>query len=506
MQTFKILRLRLLENEIFKDIDIQFYDLDSTPNEPYTTLIIGPNGTGKSNLLRTIIYLFSELNSFNKDGKRTARITGKFCLEYELNGKKFKYLNFDFENPDNNIEASTKPRIWVNGEMMTHKQIELPDSIIALSVMLTDKFPVELENYPSYSYLGIKANSNTARTSTYITKTINLLYESLGDENTQVHIEKALNFLGYDKVLYVSYYPRYKHIFFRGSLTITSFHDFFLHYWKYTKREEGNPPWSVNTYKRIIENDPDRIKELVNLCNKLSGQLEREYEGSRTQYFEFDVFENYLTRRETLLIRTLHSLDLVSYPSIAFRKSDKYLTLENSSSGEYHFISGFIGLLAKLKQNSLVLIDEPENSLHPNWQMKYITLLKEVFKDFQSCHFLIATHSHFLVSDLNRDSSAIVGLNKNKIVTATKIPANTYGWAAEDILVNIFKTPSSRNYYLTDLLEKIFELLSKEPTETVIYNLKGHIDSLKALDLSGLKDNDPLKDVITKLFERFENV
>jgi energy-coupling factor transporter ATP-binding protein EcfA2 len=506
MQSFKVLRLRLKENPIFDNIDINFYDVNDKPTEPYTTLIIGPNGTGKSNLLKIIIQLFAELSSFKKEGKRTARFVGKFCFDFELDGKFYRYLNFDFEKSSIVEAIIAKPRIWVNGVIMTHKQIEIPNSIIALSVMLTDKFPVDIDGFPNYAYLGVKVNSNTARTSTYVTKTINLLYESLYDNETHRHIEKALAFLGYEEVLYVSYYPRYKHIFFRDTLTEKLFHDFFTQYWKYTKREEGSPPWSVNTYKRIIDRNPERVKELVDLCNKLSGHLEREYEGSRTQYFEFDVFDNYLSQKEITLIKELHALDLISYPSIAFRKQKKYFMLEDSSSGEYHFISGFIGLLAKLKENSLVLIDEPENSLHPNWQMKYISLLKDVFKDFKSCHFLIATHSHFFVSDLNHKSSTIVGLNKGDNITATSIPANTYGWSAEDILLNIFRTPGTRNYYLSDQLGKIFELISKEPTEQIVINLKKQIADLKKLDLSGIKENDPLKNIIAKLFERFENV
>lgn len=504
MNSFKILRLRIFDNYIFKDFDVSLYDLTDKPKEPYTTLIIGPNGTGKSNLLRFIILLFSELNEFKITGKRNGKINGKFNLEYEYNGKIFSYLNYNFnEELPYQPKKDLKPQIWIDNAISTHNHIEIPNSVIALSVMLTDKFPTEIQDFEQYVYLGVKINSNTARTSSFVTKTINLLYESISDEKVFKNLTKGLAFLEYENELNVSYYPRYKHIFFKGQLTEKKFEQFFTNFWEYTKRDKENPPWSLNTFKRIKERSPDKIIKLVDLCNRISSILEYEYEGSRTQYFEFNVLDNQFSIVDLKLIKDLHSLDLISYPSIGFRKKGNYFQLSESSSGEYHFISGFIGLLAKIKPNSLILIDEPENSLHPNWQMKYISFLKSVFRDFKDCHFIITSHSHFMVSDLSNSSSCIVGLNKGENISAEKIPSDTYGWSAEEILLKIFKTPSSRNYYLTEKLGQVFELISKKPTQKSFDEITKNVDELKKLDLSGLNDEDPLKDVIKKLFQKF---
>ena len=75
-----------------------------------------------------------------------------------------------------------------------------------------------------------------------------------------------------------------------------------------------------------------------------------------------------------------------------------------------------IGLLATIKPNSLVFIDEPEISLHPNWQMRYLSFLRELFSDeiFATSHILIATHSHFVISDLKGENSKIIGLKKDE--------------------------------------------------------------------------------------------
>lgn len=506
MQGLKILRLQLYENKIFDDLDISFYDEKDHPKEPYTSLIIGPNGTGKSNLLKTVILLFQEINEFKKTGKRTPKISGKFSFDYSINGQHYNYFNAEFIlKNDEKIVKEVRPQIWLKGEQLSNNQFEVPPGIIALSIMLTDKFPTELSGYKGYSYLGVKYNASTARTTTFIRKTVELLFNTLDNDFLQENIFKGLKFLDYDRFLYISYTPRYKSIIFNEELTAEKFEDFFLRFWKYTKRPEGSPPWSLNYFKRLKEEAPSKIPKLVRLCKKIKGNLEKVYPGSRSEYFGFNIFDTSFSKEELKLINDLYSLDLISYPSLTFKKQGKEFEIEDSSSGEYHFISGFIGLLAKIQENSLVLIDEPENSLHPNWQMKYISFLKSIFKQFKSCHFIVATHSHFLVSDLDGNSSNINVLRKGEFIEAQPIPSNTYGWSAEEILLNVFQTPSTRNYYLSEELGNIFQLISEEPNERNVKEIKSKIEKLKKLDLTGLSKSDPLKDVVNQLFLKFAN-
>ena len=59
-------------------------------------------------------------------------------------------------------------------------------------------------------------------------------------------------------------------------------------------------------------------------------------------------------------------------PSIDFLQMSPNEILEGysiaeSSSGEFHLFSSFVGFMASIKLYSLILIDEPEISLHPNW-------------------------------------------------------------------------------------------------------------------------------------------
>ena len=62
------------------------------------------------------------------------------------------------------------------------------------------------------------------------------------------------------------------------------------------------------------------------------------------------------------------------------------------SSGEQHQIVLFYELIFKSKPNSLFLIDEPEISLHVDWQRCFLDDLLKITKIIDST-FLIATHS-----------------------------------------------------------------------------------------------------------------
>jgi predicted ATP-binding protein involved in virulence len=82
-----------------------------------------------------------------------------------------------------------------------------------------------------------------------------------------------------------------------------------------------------------------------------------------------------------------------------FRTPDgKSLATEALSSGEQHLVALLYELLFRVAPNSLVLIDEPEISLHIAWQHDFVDDLAEIAAicDFDA---IVATHSPDIVSD-----------------------------------------------------------------------------------------------------------
>ena len=77
---------------------------------------------------------------------------------------------------------------------------------------------------------------------------------------------------------------------------------------------------------------------------------------------------------------------------------DKPLPVTALSSGEQHELVLLYQLLFKVDPDSLILIDEPELSLHVVWQQQFLQDLQEITR-LASFDVLIATHSPQIIHD-----------------------------------------------------------------------------------------------------------
>lgn len=81
-----------------------------------------------------------------------------------------------------------------------------------------------------------------------------------------------------------------------------------------------------------------------------------------------------------------------------------FINVDHLSSGEQHLVALFTQLLFDTEQESIVLIDEPEISLHPAWQHE-ITSDLHLIQQHNGSQWILATHSPSIVNsrwDLER--------------------------------------------------------------------------------------------------------
>lgn len=83
---------------------------------------------------------------------------------------------------------------------------------------------------------------------------------------------------------------------------------------------------------------------------------------------------------------------------IKSKSENKNIAVKNLSSGEQNELIIFYNLLFKTTKGDIVLIDEPEISLHIAWQQQLIADLKEIAKE-TGISLLIATHSPDIIGD-----------------------------------------------------------------------------------------------------------
>lgn len=524
MSGFKILNIEVKDNDYLGDIDLQFVNLKETENGPYFSVIIGPNGTGKSNILRLIINLFRDLNQYKNTNTLGSNVPKRFGMEYSMNNKKFIYSNFmragkhDFvavtnENPKKyyTILPDTKEgELKFNQnpiESLPNEDVVLPNKIIASSIMLTDKYPIindKKESFEQYKYLGVRRlnSPGTAGTQTYINRTVEFIADSLNKPKFKEKIKDVLNFLELEEKFIIQFTPRYRSKIFTGNLDVKMFDDFFYKKAGLTRQTEL---WGKPYYEKMSTTEKQSV---IDFCNTIvnNDKIVKPYEGAFSRVLEYDVMNNGSFTKDYINISHLRKLDLFSFPYFKVSKKGKEIDAEESSSGESHFISTLISIISNIEENSLILIDEPELSLHPNWQIKYIHFLNEIFKEYKSCHFIICTHSHFLISDLRSENSQIIGLNRTdelKVVDFGTNIENTYGWSAEEVLLKVFQVPTTRNYFVAEKLGEVLDLISKPIDERNEIEIKKQVAKLVEYNLDKLSAEDPLYDVIGKLIKRY---
>lgn len=537
---FKLLSLDLRENSLMGRSNLSYSFVDPNYNQKsiYTTIIIGVNGTGKSNLFRIVIELLKELSDLSKGKNRSYSVDGLFNLKYSLNGDIYEYTNMlyadgsfksdgqpelDSQNPD----KSNRAYLRINGKKQDgFSNAFFPLSIVANSIMLTDKFPFfkkeeietgeKVDAFPQYKYLGVRNIPQSASTRAYVRRTVEFIveqFEKKGSSKTGfiAALKRATDFLEINNSIDIFYYTSNNAKFFKGDLTPTGLDQYFESIREKYSKPEDNPPFKLNQYLKI-KDDRKLIRAICDFCNKLAneGKLEKlPYKYSSIRKIIYNLIEPELFERlntEYLMLEHLRQLGMISPPEIQLKREGGY-SLQESSSGEYHFFSSIVGLMATVKPtNSLILIDEPEISLHPNWQMKYLSFLRELFShpEYASCHIMVATHSHFLISDLKGDSSKIIGLKRTgKEIKIIDLPngIDTFGWSAEDVLYNIFNVRSSLNYYLQADLTELLGMIANNIKDSE--KISAILAKLNALPK---RENDPLQEIIVEATEYLDSI
>lgn len=193
--------------------------------------------------------------------------------------------------------------------------------------------------------------------------------------------------------------------------------------------------------------------------------------------------------------KTLLQYGLIKLMDLKLSKpSNSDMSLRRASSGEQCMLVIMLGIAGHITDYSKIFIDEPEISLHPQWQEKFMELLIEVFSSYRGCNFFIATHSPQTISRLRNSNCFITSLTKREIYNATDFRARS----ADFQLAELFDAPGTKNEYLIRLA---FGIMSRIKTnKKVSHEDKRELNKLLTLS-DRLDGDDPLRDLISSILE-----
>ena len=447
---------------------------------PLYSVLIGCNGVGKSTLLKEMVDFFVDLHAYINNFKQKMSSANKARLKgvkYHIDGVCCEVIRIG-------RTFLTK----IDDRFLASKKLRVP-TIVACNFSAFDKFPVQKVNgssqtrydVPYYKYVGAHVNGSMISSSAIAFRLLFALKENMDDRQRQ-NLSSILDFIGYDHTITLNY-----SIVLRSKKN-GSVYDHVLQHVQKDKEYS----------KLTSEQRSNKVRELYDFYKN------KEFAKQPTCNYDIDIDQNSLVANEDLnYIYKLKQYDLVQAASVVFYKKGKQIASEEMSSGEFAMLSMVLSIsTASSDSHTLILIDEPELSLHPNWQMTIIDNLDRALKD-QVCHLLIATHSHMLVSDLPMNRSSVSQWQKDEDgnLIANRIEENTYGWSAEEVLLKVFKTATDRNRYFG---ERIAKLLEQMGNDTI--SKEAVADELTELQeiSQHLSDVDPMKMVLNTIIDAYK--
>ena len=427
----------------FDNLEIKFTPSHATKKDNFFTMIIGENGTGKSELLKSIV---NSLRKVNTDVKNLENV------------------NISISDPDNNVQ-------W-------------PEKIIASTFSVNDKLPFiksKLGDESKYYYGGMRTTSNSIFISNYKSELFSTFHLISLDKKKDAILSDFFKKMDLPKT--------YK---FEFSLTFEAKRQLR----KVTPKEIkfvdeaieylGGDTSELNStfgFKKVKFTDETLlILKDVSAANNLGFS---DSFSVVTNVIYDDVISDKTVSQS---LKTLLDARIIGITSFKDASDEGFLTL---SSGQFNLIRIFSSIICEIQSNSLLIIDEPEISLHPSWQVKYIDMLRSVMQNYIGCHVLIATHSHLLITSLPLESSNILVTRRvNDKIVIDELAVAPSGWSSDMLLYTVFGVLTRGNQVFENDLRTLTKQLSKWNNDSE--TLKNYKEALSRLNKYSFPDEDPI--------------
>lgn len=185
---------------------------------------------------------------------------------------------------------------------------------------------------------------------------------------------------------------------------------------------------------------------------------------------------------------------------IIFEENGVEVPINKLSSGEKQIVfrGGFLLKDSNKVKGAVILIDEPELSLHPKWQMKISEFFRKIFEDDkgnQTSQIFISTHSPFILHNKNRINDKVVVLKKDALGSIIQLDKPKFYYCNnEELIKDAFD------------IDSVIECIKKDREKTLIIT-EGKTDwkhMKKAYEK--LLENDEIEEINIEFLEYEETL
>ena len=507
----KIIKLVLKDFKQIDELSINFGDEYLNDKESSFTYLLGNNGSGKTTIFEAIMLIFA---SFYSPVLRT-KYAFSYQLLYRINGKlvELKRENFSPErSTDNKKSDSYSISINENKEEFSDFNIFrrrvmvqyelLPQKIVVLYSGINDRFKLIYKNiHTSYS-------RNLSMMRNYIangndTKKVqkNFVYSDGGNIHSYLlaawlDSEKARNIIkdycNLEEIsclkisINLAYYnltkilpncssEQYKKDFQR------------IRGWSSSKRKYLKEIYRDESYiyENIIDADIIEgtfVEEAVSIIQKQLPIEIKKIVDIKTVFrydrffglgISLDIDLSKSLIKGTQLFEFLASLETQFYSSIeviVLKDGTKFSATE-LSEGECQLIK-ILGMIILTKNSEgIVLLDEPEVHLNPNWKYKFNEIINGLLEETHNTQVLINTHDPLVINGTKSTDIRIITKEKKKIYSKQPI-SDAVGRSIDGLLQGQFFGLETTLDYVTKSKMKKRESLFKEYQKLLKINNK----------------------------------
>ncbi|GHU40816.1 hypothetical protein FACS1894190_08160 [Spirochaetia bacterium] len=436
------------------------FDYEIALNQEYgITILSGPNGYGKTTILNILYNLFNQRFDFFRE-LNFGNIVVNFLGERQLNiskknGQPKNVQTIQIINGQQIVVAQSKPNIDIHIDLIQericveefiynadaeHKLIQGLSRIFPIQQIASDLFTdkrtgqnlslkdfleINIDSMPQKTISLIDATKPTDKRNTQISNLLNsvsiyiIREQRLLKQNTQSFQTTNKNLQNFSNTINI-YANELKN---KISQKLAEA-------FQIAQERDSTFPKRLIDYKDALPEQifKDRLKSLTDkqeqlqsfkISTSIQGFTAYEGENQRVLSVYLEDAENKISVFDDLLKRlnlfvelleekqfTLKSIKINSNQGVFITtKNGQPLNLTDLSSGEQEELVLLYELLFRVQPNTLVLLDEPETSLHVVWQKTFIKDLVKIAR-VQNISFLLATHSPQIINgrwDLTTD-------------------------------------------------------------------------------------------------------
>lgn len=422
-------------------VEISFQSATSeaarSTNDSHLSVLLGRNGEGKSRILSGIATTFQLLQDYGRSG--SSRGVPLSRLEYLAEGSHHLVT----------CEGS-KVLLSIDGAEAPLYEAILPKRVIGLSMTPFDKFPIggarhrrglsDPEFPDIYSYLGMRERMGQVSTAALLTRALEGMVSRIALDD-RGRLTRVFEMLGFLPALDVVYRLHERSVLdgLAGEVSLD----------EVLEARRRDSIYSARL-RHLLERDEVVLGESRKAARYALDESNRGF-----VHLRFDLERPDLSAlRSYERLQLLRRLGLVRLYAVEVgRKDGGMIDLKEASSGELSIAITFMSLAAGLEDNSLILIDEPETNLHPEWQARYLDLLLSTFGSYRNCHYVLATHSPLILSDAPPNAT-LASLSSASLKHGSEVS----GRPIDYLLVEAFDVASGDNYYVREQLVKALRL------------------------------------------------